>query len=184
MLARTSLRRGIGSLLSWVERLSEWMAYFGAASIMIMMFAVSADLFSRKLANSPIAGILEFTVLLLVIIGFLGLATTAVHGRHVRIDILLSLVGPRTRAIMEIFSLIITLSVGVLLAVYTGERAIISVQTGEFDMGLLRFPVWPSRLAVFGGIALFDIYMFLHLVARLLAPFRFEAEESAAHPDD
>ena len=109
---------------------------------------VTAEVILRGFTGSSIRGLFEIAELGLVMSVFLGLGNAEVRGDHVRVTLLtdrLSVTAAnRLRAV----------SLG-LMALFCGWmswelilRALESFTTGEFRMGLLNFPMWPSRAFV------------------------------------
>jgi len=154
-------------VVAGVERVSGGLAILGVVSVFIMMFGVSVDVILRLLVSKPIPGVTEFSELLMAVIVFLGLAFTQIHNRHVKVELLTLRLSPRHQEVLGLVTAIIALGLMILFVMYTGRAAIESIQVQEFRYGLIRFPIWPSRLALpIGGFVL-CVYLAVDLLRRI-----------------
>ena len=80
-----------------------------------MMLLTVADVFLRYFFNAPITGTAEITEFMLVIVIFPALAWCAVTGKHVKVDLILSLFPPRVQAIVDSITLLLVLGTFVII---------------------------------------------------------------------
>lgn len=123
-------------------------ALVAALAAGVMMLTVTLDVVRRSFQGRSVPGASELTVLLIVLIIFLGLAEAERTDTHVRMRLVTSRLSPRIAAVARTVAL--SLAVGMLLwfAYATGLRARQSFITGEYQFGLARFPIWPARMLI------------------------------------
>ena len=148
-------------IIVWLSRTT---ANFSGLLIIIMMLTIVVDVFGRYAFNRPLIGGVEFNRTLLVIIVFFGLAFTQLKKGHIRVDLLLIRASPKWGLILEVFALIIAIPVYGVIAFATIPITIQSIIIGEYETGLIPFPIWPSRLFMTGGRFLFTLQLFADLI--------------------
>ncbi len=148
---RRSLSHSLGMWLKGAVNIGDFVAAF---SITIMMFAISADVIRRAITGRSIGGVLETSEVLLVFIVFLGLGYTQSTGAHVATSALTSRLQRVPRRVVQAIGLSFAL-IFLAWAIYaTGTRAWDAFQIREYRFGLLQVPIWPGRIAVVVGLAL------------------------------
>lgn len=141
-------------------RMSGGLGKIGGAAIMLLMFATVADVVSRKVGGGGIAGVVEWTEVLLVVVVFAGMMGAELSGAHIRGMSFLtererSIGAPLVRACGSALAALI-----LVWAVFmSGEEALASIALGEFRMGLIQVPIWPAKLAIPIGLAGFAAVM-------------------------
>lgn len=148
----------------WLSRVS---AIAAAICIFAMVCTIVPDSIGRSFFNKPLHGTLEFNMILMSAIVFLGLSWTQVLKAHVRIEILLSKMGPRWHGILVIFSWVATLVFFLVITVGGTQEAIRSFQVGENLWGVAKFPLWPGRAILSFGCALLCIQLVIDIVREI-----------------
>lgn len=120
----------------------------GMSMIVVMTFLTIADIFMRRIFNSPIRGSHEMTELIFAIITFLTLAYCAVKEGHIEVDMLVRKF-PKT--------LQSTIGAIILLAT-TGTLGLVTWQLINYGMNLQRM----KQTTVSLGIA---VYPFVYVAA-------------------
>lgn len=144
----------------WLGRMSVGLATVAGAAILLLMFATVADVASRKGGGGGIAGVVEWTEVLLVVVIFAGMMGAELSGAHIRgmsflTDREHSIVAPLLRCFGSAASaLVLAWAVGA-----TSDEALESIKLGEFRMGLIQVPIWPAKLAIPIGLAGFAALM-------------------------
>ena len=85
----------------WVRPLTKGINMAGTIGLFFMMLVVTADVFLRDVFNQPIKGSIEIAELFQVLVVFFGLAYCEAQRGHVRVEILISYVGRRTRLALD-----------------------------------------------------------------------------------
>lgn len=141
------LEKGVYPLATVINRI-------GAGLILLFVGIIATDVCMRYLLNYPIPGTVELTEFVLPLVVFLSVAYAAVEQRHVGIDLFYEHLGPRARAIVNVFTS--TLSVYILSAItwrlfVYGMEQYASGEAGD----ILGLPHWPAiMIGVLGCVIL------------------------------
>lgn len=106
---------------------------------------------SRYLFNWPLPDSYDVTRLLHGVAIFWGLALAARHDDNITLDLLWEVLRDRGRAVLGVFSGLITAAFFVALAWKTGEQVLRVVGSGE-ETAELRLAVWPFYLVAWIGL--------------------------------
>lgn len=132
--------------------LTKFASYIAGLCILFTAFIIVYEIVMRGVFHAPTEWVLEVSVYLILIAGFLGLAITYAESAHVRVDLLLSKYSPRVQRIAGIF----TTAIGCLFfIVFVGESMDMVATSYEFDRtspSILRVPLFIPQLSlVIGG---------------------------------
>ncbi len=135
--------------------MSSILGVLATVATLILMIAIVIDVVFRTLYERSVPGILELSETTLVAAVFLGMAYTGATNSHIVVDLLTE----RLPASISrwVVALAWTLTVGILAWMLYGttRRAIESTQASEIRMGIINWPIWPSRwLIVIGLLAM------------------------------
>ena len=163
-----------GSLLSRLDRgyhrLEEGLALgAGLVALGVMVLSV-AQILGRKLLNLPVPGYIDWMEQAVPLIAFLGILYCQRLGGHIRMDIVMRLMGPKTRLVAELlgvvlmFLLVQAIAWGAFLHF---ERAFdwTSPNLSRDSTIDLSLPTWPVKLMVPVMLWLFSIRLLLQLWA-------------------
>ena len=160
------------------------MAVISAVLCGALALLVTAEVVLRGFTGGSIRGFFEIAELGLVMAVFLGLGNAEVRGDHVRVTLLTDrLSEPVANRVRAVSLLLMT----VFCAWMSWElilRAMESFNSGEFRMGLLNFPMWPSRSFVALGTSVLTLVLFCKSLVLFTGrtpagAVTFEEEESA-----
>jgi TRAP-type C4-dicarboxylate transport system permease small subunit len=157
-----------------------------AGSILVILFVagfVCAEVLMRYAFDSPIPGHLELSEQLMPIIVFFAVSyTQATHG-HVGMDLLLDNLAPRMRRVATLATLVISIVVCAILAMFSFKNALQLWRFDDVTMSPPYFPTWPAAAAIPIGYGLLALRMFVQAL-HFYDPQRFPAHEPAgAHFD-
>lgn len=145
-----------------------FLSLVAAVSSILLMFAVLADVVSRRSGNGSFPGLLEVSESLLVLITFLGMAHAERLNVHVRTNLLTERLSETARRVVRTITYSIYLAFVLWWTVASIERAVESVERGEFRTGLVHFPVYPARVAVAVGLIALSAMLVVKLVDVIL----------------
>ena len=91
--------------------------YAGVACMAVIVVAVTAGVFSRKILNAPLSWVEELCTLLFIYLAFFGASVAAMNGKHVSADFLTSRFSEQRKKVLHIVQLVIILSLLALMAV-------------------------------------------------------------------
>ncbi len=152
------------SVLLHAERAA---ALCAAVAVLGMMLVGSLDVIGTAAFSSPLPGAYEFTETLMVASIFLALALSQREGKQIRVELLSERLQPRGRAILDVVAGLLSGFVYALIAWYGWIEVAESWQIGEVTSGLVRLPLWPSKLALGLGATLMTIQCVAGAVAAL-----------------
>jgi len=84
-----------------VRRFERVLSLTAAAALFAMMVLTFVDVFGRKFLDASLPGSLELTELLMLIVIFVALPLTSLHGEHVVFDLLDRALGRGARALQH-----------------------------------------------------------------------------------
>jgi TRAP-type mannitol/chloroaromatic compound transport system permease small subunit len=144
-------------LLLAVDRLSTWLGQAFAWAIILLTFAISAEVFSRYVLGRPHAWMLDVQIMLYGVLFMMAGAYTLSKNGHVRGDVLYGFFRPRTQATLDLVLYILFFLPGVFAMTWAGwsyfqESLAIREQTFNAD----PIPVYPFKFFIpfAGGILL------------------------------
>lgn len=140
---------GLGKLLSLAIRLT---AALGALAILALALLGTSDVLSTRILNQSIPGVIKLSEAGLVLALFLGLAVAARNRGHIRIDILVTRLGPRARRFCDATGYLFTAVFFALWTWQTGVMAAKSWSIREAATGLLPYPLYPIKFILFLGL--------------------------------
>ncbi|MGM7696932.1 TRAP transporter small permease [Microbacterium sp. A84] len=147
----TALRRFDSLTGRWSRGVAELSAIGGG----ILALLISAEVVSRSATGTSIRGLVEIAELVLVVVVFLGMAQAERIETHVRVTLLTDKMPDRARRIVRATALLIAAIFIIWMATAMAGKALNSFESGEFRIGLLHIPLWPSRaIAAIGTILL------------------------------
>jgi len=146
------------SLATIIEKLASGSGFISGLLVPIMMILIVVEVFMRYVLHSPLMIADEFSAYMLVALSYLGFAYTWRQGGHVRIEILVSRLSPRTSQKIRLLGLIL-----VFIFMMEMDRVAYKMIAYALQMNLrsstwLMFPLFWPQLTVFLG------FVFLTLI--------------------
>ena len=125
-----------------IKRISAVLSAFAGLCLIVLMLLIFVDVIGRYFFNSPMTFSVELVELMMGLLVCFGLATTALHGGHVSVD----LVGGMAPAVVNwIFARLAALAGVIFLAIMAWklwERAAVA-QADGLVTPILFLPVYP-----------------------------------------
>lgn len=154
----------------------------------LVMVIIVVEVLARGIFDRPILGVVDMATILLPIFIFLPMANTELLEQHIRVEIFTSKCSPRWQNIFELLALLCGI---ILLGLYTwqiGEDAIGSFRDAEYHPGLLRLRIYPTKIAIAIGCALFGVQLLIKGMASIRKVFghsqaAVQAELRESSPD-
>ncbi len=107
----------------------------------------------------------------------LALAYTLRAAGHVRVTLLLRLVGPTGNRVLTVLVLAIATALALYATWYIGLRTLDARAMGRVSYGLIRIPLWIPQAVMTTGFAIFCVALLDELFAALRGAPAFRAEE-------
>ena len=147
-----------------VERPAKWCAYFSAFLILSMSFWITYDVVTRNLFNWASPWAFDLSEYSLVWMTFLAAPWILLRDGHVRVEILVEAIGPRSQRVIGVLVSIIGLIACAVLAWRTGTAAI---EYAQNDVRVGR--IWNiPRIYPYVVVPLGSAFLGIAFVARLL----------------
>ena len=130
-----------------LDRLYDAAAWIAAAFMVGLLAMVLIGVAGRQF-GFYVPGTDAYAGYLMAGAGFLSLAHTLKRNEHIRVTLLLSLSGPRTRRALERWSLTVALLLAALLAFYSARLAWQSWKFNDISTGTDAAPLWIPQLSM------------------------------------
>jgi TRAP-type C4-dicarboxylate transport system permease small subunit len=163
-MEQNSQDRSIGQ---WVFRTADYMNKAASAVLFLMMVLTISDVFGRKVFDDSILGTVELSEFMLVITVFFALAHTELMGGHVRVDVIMSLFGERTRAAVDVVTQFICMVLSVIFTSAAVQYAVRMQASGDVSQDLW-LPKYPFIYLVALGFAVLSIALFVRFISALI----------------
>lgn len=147
-------RQTVDRVVGWI---AQPMSVVAAIAASLIMVALVAEVAYRLVTGRSIAGNYEFVETLVVFTVFLGIAQAERNNSHVRVHLLLSKLPSRVSTRVQWVGNAAALVVVAWMAYATSHAAILSFQIQEFRLGIIEFPLWPSKWAIAVGLTLLAV---------------------------
>jgi len=169
-----------------IRGMARTLAVLSAASIVVMVIAISIDVFVRNATGGSLAGMIEIAETAMVTSVAFGLAWAGVNGEHVAVTLLTDRFGPRLTRAVHIFVWILTAFYTAWLSYANTLHSIDATQLGEVRFGLVQWPMYPMRwVLTLGFISLFLVALVnIYRSIRGVGPMGFADELEAALADE
>lgn len=144
----------------------------------ILLFAIIILLVVNTLTRElgyPIEGINSWSVIILVMVVYLGLSTTESTDQHAKVEIFPEYLGDRNKPLLIIIDIIKLITIGLFFYVSINNLAL-SIQSGETMADVVRVPIWPAKLTILIGLFFYELQILLNLFKRIFN-IEFESDE-------
>ena len=125
--------------------------------IVLLMGGVVADALLRGVFGIAIWGVLELSVLLMLVLIYFGLPSTLALRENFRVSIFADSFPAWLSRVVSWLLLALQLVVLALLAWFTWRSAIYSFTRQEVAIGLVEIPLWPTRTVVALGFSVLTL---------------------------
>jgi TRAP-type C4-dicarboxylate transport system permease small subunit len=151
----------------FVEVFSNWLAWIGLASLVIMMAITCIDVIGAKLFLRPVFGAIDIVMLAQLVAIAFGGSATLILGRHVQVEIFMFLVPERVRAVVDIFVYLLCFALFALIV----WRLIIYghiMQSGGETSSTARIPLYPLAYSISFACIPISLKLFLEIINSIL----------------
>lgn len=132
------------------------LAYIAGVLVVLTMLGIVAEVISRKLLHKSLTGVVEISEYCLLYITFFGSTWLLKRDGHVKMDIVITRMGPRQRSMMNFMTSIMCAVLCIIIAWYSALTTIDLFQRGMYLTTILETPVAPLLAPVpIGSFLLF-----------------------------
>jgi len=122
--------------------------------VVVTVVVISWGVLAREVLHLSDVWVTESTTYLMGYMTFVGSATLAWQGRHLKVDVVRHLVGERARHVLEIVSCLVVTAVAVVLLWLSWTFWSDAWDSGEKSWGMLSIPLWIPYSSLFVGSVL------------------------------
>jgi C4-dicarboxylate transporter DctM subunit len=148
-------------ILAKIERVG---VYISGLFILVMMVLTTIDTFLRDVLDRPMSGVYELSSMMMVGILYLGISYVQSKRNHIRMDLLSSKLSPNNQMVLQLLADVIFLSLAVIITWQMGLKFLNAWTTGDYYYGVVRFPLWPAKLAICLGTALVSVRLISDII--------------------
>jgi TRAP-type transport system small permease protein len=148
-----------------IRFISRWFGYISCIMMAFMMLLTTVDVVMRYVFNRPITGAPEISELMMVVLVFPALAWNTMDHSQIRVDILVNRWRKKTRLVMEIITLLLTLGTYLVLTWTSGIESIETTDTSS----LLAVPESIFRWVTTVGFTMLCISIIAVIVENFVA---------------
>ena len=133
------------------------LAALAGGLVILIMLSITADVTGRKLLGYSITGVIEISQILLVFITFLGAAWLLKREGHVKLDVMVSRLNPRSQALLNTITSIVGIIICLTLAWYGAKVTWDHFQRGIYSAEVLALPTFLRYAAITIGSFLLSV---------------------------
>lgn len=145
------------SLERILARIENTFAALAVAILLACTAAVCVDVVLRYAFNRPLVWVTEVTEYALVYITFLGIAWAVPRKGHVVVDVFVSPLPPRGKALAQVFNNLVALAISVMLTIWGLLTTLDAYARGLFKPTTLAVPTWIVLAIIPVGCAVLSI---------------------------
>jgi TRAP-type C4-dicarboxylate transport system permease small subunit len=160
----------------WVNRHT---AGFTGWLMLLMMLLLIADVIARGV-GTPLQGMSELSVFVMMIVVYLGFARCEEKGEHVSLEFALNAMPVRGRLLMLAVSQMIAVVTICLLFYGVVTDAWSSFLTGTAIEGIFEIPLWPTKFIMVVGMIFFVLQGIVNL-GNAIRRFRLNEASPEVH---
>ena len=152
------------------SRISRFLQFIGGITLVLLMLLTAADVSMRYFLNRPISGAYELSMFMMSIVVAFSIGYCASRNEHVKVEILVGVFAPRTRAAIESVTWFLSTAVLALVAWQSALYSVSVFHDGATSPDLL-IPTYPFMgVTALGTAVLCIVFLgqFLDSLARAL----------------
>ena len=145
-----------------IERAHTFLEVITSVVLALIMVLIVLDAALRYLWNYPLGFVYEVTTLyLMVALFFLALSGSYTNNFHIRVHIVLDMLGPRARRLAFLLTEGLGVVLFALIAVESAKQLAHAIAQNEAVIGIISWPTWPKYALVFTGSLLLTVTLAL-----------------------
>jgi TRAP-type C4-dicarboxylate transport system permease small subunit len=153
----------------FLDALCHGIALSVGVAVLLTVAVVSYGVLAREVLKLSDVWVTEVTTYLMAYMTFVGTATLAWQGRHLKVDVLGQHVGPRTGRALSMLSCAIVTAVALTLFWLGWNFWLDAWTSGEKSWGMFSIPLWIPYSCLLVGSALLAVVQAVRFVKMVLA---------------
>ncbi len=127
---------------------TDFLALLAAVLLIFITLSITTGVVTRYLLNAPIIWILEISEYSLLFITFLGAAWVLRREQHVKMDMVLNRLGPRSQALLNSITSMLSAFVCLVVVWYSIQATWNYFELGYYTPTILRVPQGPIVIII------------------------------------
>lgn len=162
--------QGLLALATGIDRLNRMFGILASVLVALACFISAANAVSRYAFDLSSNAFLEIQWQMFAAVFLLGAPWVLKLNEHVRVDLLYSMYGPRTKLWVEIFGyLLFFFPVCLIMLDMAWPWALAAMREGEISANAGGLPIWPAKLLLPIGFTLLTLQGLAELIRRIAA---------------
>ncbi len=145
-----------------LDAITAGVSWVGAGALVLMILVVVANVVGRYLFRKPVLGAVEIVGLLTVVVVFCVLGFTEAKGAHIVVDILVSRLHGRTKAVLASIMSLLGAVFFIIMGWQGWDLMLSNLSPFVRATGVLSIPFAPFMLIMAFGCVLFGLELLVH----------------------
>ena len=141
----------------WLRKLCLAFAFLSGVAMLLMMAVGALDIITTYVFSRPIPATFEFIETMLVVVAFFAIPLAQSERAHIRVELIYNHMPKFLQFSSDLFGYILNIIFYALIAIYGWRSGVISFQQAEIAPGIINWPLWPARFALFLGALMMTI---------------------------
>ena len=156
-----------------LRKVSLTFALLSGVAMLLMMLAGSFDIIGTNVFARPIPAAFEFVATMMVVVVFFATPLAQARRAHIRVEVVYGLMPKPLQFSADVLQFLLNTVFYAFIAYFGWKAGMRSFEQGEIAPGIINFPIWPARFALFLGAFVMTIQCaadLVDLLARRRAP--------------
>jgi TRAP-type C4-dicarboxylate transport system permease small subunit len=155
------MREKIQSFMHHSNTITLWIA---GLAIFLMTILGALDVIFMALFKVPIYSTVEMTETLMVFVVYLGLGTVHEKRGHISTDLIYVRLPKKVKDVIDVFIMLMMTLTFALLTWTCWIAFLKSFKVKEYSVGIVRFPIYPTRFFLATGVTIALIWCIVDLI--------------------
>ena len=151
-----------------LRRVSLAFAFLSGGAMMLMMLAGSFDIIGTYVFYTPIPAAFEFIETMGVVVAFFAIALAQARRAHIRVELVYGFMPRPMQVSADALQFLLSMVFYGLIAWFGWRAGVRSFEQGEIAPGIINYPLWPARFALFLGASLMTVQCAVDLIGLFL----------------
>ena len=151
-----------------LRRVSLAFAFLSGGAMMLMMLAGSFDIIGTYVFHTPIPAAFEFIENMGVVVAFCAIALAQARRAHIRVELVYGFMPRPMQFSADALQFLLSMVFYGLIAWFGWRAGVRSFEQGEIAPGIINYPLWPARFALFLGASLMTVQCAVDLIGLFL----------------
>ncbi|MDG1936120.1 MAG: TRAP transporter small permease [Paracoccaceae bacterium] len=168
----------------WLRKLCLIFAFLSGVAMLLMMSIGALDIITTFIFSRPIPATFEFIETMIVVVAFFAIPLAQSRRAHIRVELLYNFMPKPLKFSSDLLGFLLSAIFYALIANYGWRAVVISFDQNEIVPGIINFPLWPARFALFVGAMMMTIQCLGDLIGLLLGQRELHTQSSGLLGED